>query len=54
LCAVVHEAEIGIRVEKILGDGRVRAGVGLLLEVEQVVLDGSRLRMLFRIAATSM
>ena len=46
---VVDEAEIGVSVVEILGDGGVRAGVHLAGEMAQVFLGGLRLRMDFRV-----
>ena len=47
--AVVHEAEVGVRVVEILGDGAVGAGLDLAFEVQQVMFDVRRLGMKFRV-----
>ena len=46
---IVEEAEIGIRVVKILGNRRIRSRFGFTDEMVEVVLRTARLRMIFGI-----
>ena len=46
---VVHKTKVSIRVVEILRDGRIRASIGLALEIIEIVLRVFRLRMNLRI-----
>src|SRR6185369_2091771 len=47
--AFVHKAKVGIRIIKILRNGRVRTGINLELEILELVGRISGLRVVFRI-----
>ena len=49
LGALINEAEIGVRVVEILGNGAVGPGINLALEVDQILFGAGCLRVIFGI-----